>query len=177
MAILLSGDKQLSGDVINCILKGEEGMQGYWFWREGDLESDVTSPFFRLGHETYCVVSVRIQRCPEEVSGAHWLSGEDMEHLAQDSTLEHGETRRRPRYSVPMPDFCCVNNCFHEWGSWCGQKDPGKWPAFLSSMLPGFHRKQISILQNFKTEHIEQMTQLPLNFLQKYCTSKQKTYK
>lgn len=74
----------------------------------------MTSPFFRLGHGTYCVVSVRIQRRLEEVSGAHWLSGEDMEHLAQDSTLEHGETRRRSRYSMPTPDFCCVNNCFHE---------------------------------------------------------------
>lgn len=73
----------------------------------------MISPFFRLGHKTYCVVSVRIQRRPEEVSDAHGLSGEDMEHLAQDSTLEHGETRRRSRHSMPRLDFCCVNNCFH----------------------------------------------------------------
>lgn len=145
---------------------------------EGDLESDVTRPFFRLRHKTYCVVSVRIQRCPEEVSG------EDTEHLSQGSTLEHTETRRRSRYSMPMPDFCCVNNCFHTWVRilmWT--KDPGKRSASSTTGLaedqlltgqansgpaPIKHAAWVSqkthlILPNFKTEHVKYMTQLALN--------------
>lgn len=193
----MSNEPTLSRDVINWVPQGRGREAGMLSLKGKDLSAGVwleISAFFGLGHRIFCVVSVEMLRHPWgglQCSLASRRKG--TEHLAEDSTLDHSRKIHvpivlqaglisaagiiAPSHFNKGPDvdkrtLGMMDNLFHDELGGGTSNEQDKLASSARSL--GFTEITHLLLPSFQIQHIKQTTQLPLNSLQKYCTSKQK---